>query len=440
MTSHAIPTEGKFTYRDPETRDYQMYLDAQFIGCARTQTEADVTLDTLVDEIARHTRAESADMAAETAAETIGTCERCHKAPATHQVGGRSAAALWLCDACGELAAAPARTLDEELAAQGLRLADEDEAGWYHLITGGKHVWATDEPPRFDSPVSAPIFEEETAPYLATPTWTDDKITVGLASDASDDDRSLALALSNLRARAQNDCPCGSSCPCCDPSHEEAPERAWEEEEAESSVDLCDCGNRAVHVSELSSWCDECAAMVMGDAKATTPIRTVAEPQDELDAVTDTILAAKRAGFECGTLQAQRRQTIAELDEAHKRRVGVCHCGSLAVAPDASLCPYHATIEAAVRAYRESGEAVPYTGLGACEGYDWVPCPNDAVQEITINIALNDHAILPDLTRVCASCAAKWQPRVIPANTCRACGKGHSTQRCPEVRAALLGD
>lgn len=138
-TAIAIPTEGKYTYYDRVCRDWAMYLDGQFIGSARTKPEADTTLDSLVDEVARHTRATTADMAAEAAA-----------------------------------------NIDEELAAQGLRLAAEDEAGWCMLTSGGKHVWATDDPPRQDQPVVAPLFEEETAPYLATLPRTIDELRAEL--------------------------------------------------------------------------------------------------------------------------------------------------------------------------------------------------------------------------------------------------------------------
>jgi hypothetical protein len=63
----AIPAEGKHIIYDRETRDYAMYLDAQLIGFARTHHEAETSLDELVDEIQRHTRATTADMAAEAA-------------------------------------------------------------------------------------------------------------------------------------------------------------------------------------------------------------------------------------------------------------------------------------------------------------------------------------------------------------------------------------
>lgn len=61
----AIPAEGRYIEYDRETGDYAMYLDAQFIGYARTYHDAEITLDDLVDEIARHTRATTADMEAE---------------------------------------------------------------------------------------------------------------------------------------------------------------------------------------------------------------------------------------------------------------------------------------------------------------------------------------------------------------------------------------
>lgn len=67
QTRPIIPAEGKHVVYDPETRDYMLYLDGQFVGAARTETEANVTLDTLVDEIARHTRATTADMEADAA-------------------------------------------------------------------------------------------------------------------------------------------------------------------------------------------------------------------------------------------------------------------------------------------------------------------------------------------------------------------------------------
>lgn len=67
LTSPAIPAEGRYTYYDRVCRDWPMYLDGQFVGAARTETGANTTLDTLVDEIARHTRATTADMAADAA-------------------------------------------------------------------------------------------------------------------------------------------------------------------------------------------------------------------------------------------------------------------------------------------------------------------------------------------------------------------------------------
>lgn len=72
LTPPAIPAEGKYIVYDRETGDYAMYLDAQFIGYARTYHDAEVTLDDLVDEIARHTRVTTADMAAETAERNTG--------------------------------------------------------------------------------------------------------------------------------------------------------------------------------------------------------------------------------------------------------------------------------------------------------------------------------------------------------------------------------
>lgn len=200
-TLPAIPAEGKYVIRNEETRDFSMYLDGQLVGCARTETEADATLDQLVDEIARHTRITTADMAAERAEdvedrmrETIGDpardideryCERCARITIHRLVKGAFHCASCSLCSCGEfaiyggvtpccqechdaaLAEMDRADIDEELAAQGLRLADEDEAGWYQLINGGKHVWVTDEPPRWGTPVTAPLFEEETAPYLA---------------------------------------------------------------------------------------------------------------------------------------------------------------------------------------------------------------------------------------------------------------------------------
>jgi hypothetical protein len=63
-----IPAEGKYIRYDPETQDYAMYLDAQFIGFARTQHEAEVSLDELLLSILEQTRIDTADMAADNAA------------------------------------------------------------------------------------------------------------------------------------------------------------------------------------------------------------------------------------------------------------------------------------------------------------------------------------------------------------------------------------
>lgn len=68
QTRPVISAEGKYVVYDQETRDHAMYWNGQLIGFARTPSEADVTLDALVDEIARHTRATTADMAADAAA------------------------------------------------------------------------------------------------------------------------------------------------------------------------------------------------------------------------------------------------------------------------------------------------------------------------------------------------------------------------------------
>jgi hypothetical protein len=62
-----IPAEGTYIEYDPDTGDYAMYLDAQFIGFARTYHDAEITLQDLIDEIAFQTRVMTADMQAEAA-------------------------------------------------------------------------------------------------------------------------------------------------------------------------------------------------------------------------------------------------------------------------------------------------------------------------------------------------------------------------------------
>jgi hypothetical protein len=49
---------------------------------------------------------------------------------------------------------APAISVDQELVTMGLRLAGEDEAGWYVTISGRAAVWATDAPAPTPTPVS----------------------------------------------------------------------------------------------------------------------------------------------------------------------------------------------------------------------------------------------------------------------------------------------
>lgn len=80
-----------------------------------------------------------------------------------------------------------------------------------------------------------------------------------------------------------------------------------------------------------------------------TPPRTVDELRKELEAVNDAIIGTARNTDAWDRLDAMRAKIIIDLNEAHKSRVGVCHCGSRAVAPTAHLCPYHAAIEQAVR-------------------------------------------------------------------------------------------
>lgn len=51
---NALPTVAAFdkqTIYDPETRDFAMYLDGELVGFARTNREAEDTLDALVYEI-----------------------------------------------------------------------------------------------------------------------------------------------------------------------------------------------------------------------------------------------------------------------------------------------------------------------------------------------------------------------------------------------------
>lgn len=76
--STTIPTDGKHIAYDRLTKDYAMYLDGQYIGSARTHSEATTTLDTVATEQAQHLAADLADEAA-----TPDTCEICTESPAT---------------------------------------------------------------------------------------------------------------------------------------------------------------------------------------------------------------------------------------------------------------------------------------------------------------------------------------------------------------------
>jgi hypothetical protein len=102
----AIPAEGKHIVYERETGDYAMYLDAQLIGFARTHLEAETSLDELVDEIQRHTRATTADMEAE--ADALRESGRRHDQDLT----ARHPPAPALCDAIGRSAGPAGRARD----------------------------------------------------------------------------------------------------------------------------------------------------------------------------------------------------------------------------------------------------------------------------------------------------------------------------------------
>lgn len=193
---------------DPCDKTYPMLVDGQMIGNAASPDTARTTISTFCEELDRHTRATTADMEAERAA-----------------------------------------SINEELAAQGLRLADADEAGWYVLVSGGTKVWATDAAPRWGNPVSIPIFEAPIPTRDELRRALDSAVTARLpiprntpewdAAQAEVDRAHEALDPVGYRAAKKNtvpapQCPCnGAGCPCCDPSHPEAPERGWEQAEAE---------------------------------------------------------------------------------------------------------------------------------------------------------------------------------------------------------------
>lgn len=166
-----------------------------------------------------------------------------------------------------------------------------------------------------------------------------------------------------------------------------------------------------------------------------------APTRDDLAAALDAAVTARRS-FTRGTPEWDAAQVAVE--QAHEAldpvgyRAARGALGAHPPSPHASLGEDPEGADEAVVPI-EPDPVPSWLTLGGCEGYDWEPCPNPATQTLTINIALNSQAsITPDLIKVCDTCAVKWQPRVIPAGTCRACGKEHSTQRCPEVRAALL--
>lgn len=419
-----IPAEGKYIAYDSQTKDYVMYLDGQLVGCARTQIEAETTLDTLVDEIIRHTRATTADMAAEES-----EIERAESRVAEHMILAENS----------------------DPVIKNLCATHASKTTWYARSSGA---------------VDAPC--DECCP-AAPPTWTDDKIATGLAPDASDDDRSLALALSNLRARAQDEptpptrtvtipscdqhagfsfnvvtltlqwacptcdgprgepyltrsydgscclqgihgwqnpcghvdyygdvreearrmvqaqpaCPCGSSCPCCDPSHPDAIEQRLEREEAEKS-------------------------------------------DPDLD----------------GAPSPDRSALAADLDRAVTARLPIprntpeWHAAQAVVqaAADAlTFWPEHAPhVPVEETPYAGLGNDPPVTLPSDCWGYAEA-CQVPATQVVvivdrgTVEVAL------------CDGCATKWRRlHVVLPHVCGNCGGPHHVQRCPEIRAALV--
>lgn len=355
---------------DPCDKTYPMLVDSQVIGNATTPDTARTTISTFCEELSRHTRATTADMAADVQA--YGDYQAAENAAYLARM-----AAKWGAPDAGR---SLLPTLDAELAAQGLRLADEDEAGWYVPVNGGKRVWATDkiEMAETDKVIKA----LETAAHLASPTWTDDKIAAGFAPDASDDDRSLALALSNLRTRAQNECPCGSSCPCCDPSHPEAIEQRLEREEAERDDPDLEAFTPAMVIDALRKILDDTITARLATTRGTP----------EWDAAQGKVMTAFNALAACDPYITQAAHM---LDTAAKN-----------LGRDA------------IRAEGEEQPAPPYAELG-----------DDPERETRDALDAGHAADETDLDRVLA--------------TCRACERAdcagvQDIQRCGGVRAVLL--
>ena len=220
------------------------------------------------------------------------------------------------------------------------------------------------------------------------------------------------------------------------------------------------CEEVARHTRATTADMAADAAEAQGETNEPAPPRTVSELQDELDAVTNAILGVKRGTDAWDRLDRMRKQIVIELNEAHRHRTGICHCGSLAVTPGASLCPFHAAIEAVSGTRCPScGDPLPHCPCGApatwqvreSGGVYYVACDTCYQRDF----ARNERRVAAweaDSLTVCSACreSGEGAPYVAlgedPENAaavsgaCRACGGAHHIQACDEVRALLSYD